>query len=149
METYLSTLEFWHWWILAIGLIVLEALAPGVIFLWVGVGAGLTGLILLIQPGMGWELQLVLFGVLAVVSGVGGRMWVARNPTESEQPLLNQRGAQYIGRTFTLETPIIDGTGKVKVDDSIWRIIGDDAPAGAKVKVVGCEGASLRVEVGS
>lgn len=146
METYLSNLEFWHWWILAIGLIVLEVLAPGVIFLWVGVGAALVGLVLLIQPDLGWQVQLIVFGVLAVVSGVGGRMWVARNPTESDQPLLNQRGAQYIGRVFTLDEPIVDGTGKVKVDDSTWRVIGDDVPAGTKVKVVGSEGASLNVE---
>jgi inner membrane protein len=146
MVAFLDTLVFWHWWILGIGLVVLEVLAPGVIFLWVGIGAGLTGLILLVQPTMAWEVQLVLFGVLSVVSGIAGRVWVSRHPTESDQPLLNQRGAQYVGRTFTLEEPITDGTGKVKVDDSIWRIVGEDAPVGSKVKVVGSEGASLMVE---
>ena len=146
MVAFLDTLVFWHWWILAVALIVLEALAPGVIFLWVGVGAGLTGLVLLIDPGMGWENQIIMFGVLSVVSGIGGRLWVKRHPTESEQPLLNQRGQQYIGRVFTLDEPIVDGTGKVKVDDSTWRIVGEDAEAGSKVRVVGVEGSSFRVE---
>jgi len=146
MVEFLSTLVYWHWWILAIGLIILEALAPGVIFLWVGIGAGLTGLILVALPDLGWEVQLILFGVLSVVSGIGGRIWISRHPTESDQPLLNQRGAQYVGRVFTLDEPIVDGTGKVKVDDSTWRIIGEDAPTGTKVKVVGTEGASLIVE---
>jgi len=147
MLEFLDTLIFWHWWILGIALIVLEILAPGVIFLWVGVGAGLTGLILLIQPDIPWETQLVMFGVLSVISGIAGRIWVKKHPTESDQPLLNQRGAQYVGRVFTLDEPISDGIGKVKVDDSFWRVTGDDIPAGAKVKVVSSEGASLQVEV--
>ncbi len=146
MVAFLDTLVFWHWWILAVALIVLEALVPGVIFLWVGIGAGLTGIILVAEPAIGWESQLLLFSVLSVVSGVGGRLWVKRHPTESEQPLLNQRGQQYVGRTFTLDTPITDGTGQVKVDDSIWRVMGDDAEAGSKVRVIGVEGSSFRVE---
>ncbi len=145
MLAYLNDMVFWHWWIAAVILIVLEALAPGVIFLWVGVGAGLTGLILLLQPALGWEIQFVIFSVLSVISGIGGRIWVSRNPTESEQPLLNQRGEQYVGRVFTLDEPITDGIGKVKVDDSIWRVVGDDAEAGSKIKVVGVEGSSFRV----
>jgi membrane protein implicated in regulation of membrane protease activity len=146
MEAFFRELVFWHWWIVAVILIVLEALAPGVIFLWVGIGAGVTGLALLIKPELTWETQLVLFSVLSVISGVAGRLWVSKHPTESEQPLLNQRGDQYIGRTFTLEDPITDGVGSVKVDDSIWRIVGDDATAGSKIKVVGVEGSSFRVE---
>ena len=146
MVEFLNSLVFWHWWILAIGLVVLEILAPGVIFLWVGIGAGITGLVLFAQPDLGWELQLGIFSVLSVVSGIGGRIWVAKNPTESDQPLLNQRGAQYVGRTFTLSEAITDGTGKIKVDDSFWRVIGDDAPVGSKVKVTGVDGASLLVE---
>ena len=147
METYLSALVFWHWWVLAIGLIVLEMMAPGVIFMWVGIGAGITGLVLLVDPSLGWQNQLILFGVLSVFSGIGGRMWVARHPTESDQPLLNRRAAQYVGRTFTLEEPIVNGAGKIRVDDSTWPILGEDAEAGSKVKVIGLEGASFRVEV--
>jgi len=146
MVEFLSSMVFWHWWIFAVALVVLEILAPGVIFLWVGIGAALTGLILLTQPAMGWEIQLGIFSVLSVVSGIGGRVWVGRHPTVSDQPLLNQRGAQYVGRTFTLDTAITDGTGKIKVDDSFWRVIGKDAPAGSKVKVTGVDGASLLVE---
>ncbi len=145
MIEFLQELVFWHWWILAIGLVILEVLAPGVIFLWLGIGAGVTGLIVLIEPGLSWETQLVAFAILSVISGVGGRMWIARRPIETDQPNLNQRGVQYVGREFTLDDAIVNGVGKVKVGDSIWRVSGDDMPGGSQVTVVDVEGATLKV----
>jgi membrane protein implicated in regulation of membrane protease activity len=40
----------------------------------------------------------------------------------------------------------MDGSGTVRVDDTIWRVSGPDCPAGSKVKVVRADGASLTVE---
>lgn len=146
MIEFLNALVFWHWWILAITLVILETLAPGVIFLWLGVGAGITGFILLAAPETGWEAQLVAFAVLSVIAGIGGRMWVARRPTETDEPNLNRRGEQYIGRVFTLDEAIVNGVGKIKVGDSHWRVSGDDMPGGSQVTVVNVEGVTLRVE---
>ena len=50
------------------------------------------------------------------------------------------------GRTFTLSAPILNGVGKLRVDDSQWRIAGPDLPEGSRVRVVRAEGATLRVE---
>ena len=50
-----------------------------------------------------------------------------------------------VGREFTLEKPIVDGTGTVRIDDTIWRVAGPDAPAGSRVRVVQADGASLTV----
>ena len=73
-------------------------------------------------------------------------MWFRKYPEETDQPNLNRRGEQYIGRSFTLETAIDNGVGRVRVGDSLWRAVGDDMPAGSRVKVVGVDGASLKVE---
>ncbi|MDD9876325.1 MAG: NfeD family protein, partial [Magnetovibrio sp.] len=110
------------------------------------IGAGLTGLILLVQQGLGWEAQLVIFAVLSVVAGIAGRIWVSHRPTETDEPNLNRRGEQYIGRVFTLDGAIVNGVGKIKVGDSHWRVSGDDMPAGSQVSVVDVEGVTLRVE---
>jgi membrane protein implicated in regulation of membrane protease activity len=67
-------------------------------------------------------------------------------PAASDQPALNRRGQSYVGRTFTLGSPIVNGVGKLHVDDSQWRISGADAEAGAQVKVVAVDGATLKVE---
>jgi membrane protein implicated in regulation of membrane protease activity len=50
-----------------------------------------------------------------------------------------------VGRIFTLEKPIIDGNGTVRIDDTIWRVAGPDVPAGSRVKIVQADGASLTV----
>ena len=37
-------------------------------------------------------------------------------------PFLNKRADALVGRVFTLEKPIVDGTGTVRIDDTIWRV---------------------------
>jgi hypothetical protein len=144
---FLEQAEFWHWWIAAILFLVLETFAPGAIFLWMGVAAGIVGLILLIFADLGWEYQFLIFALFTVVTAVGWRAYLRRHPTASDRPTLNRRGEQYVGRTFTLEDAIVNGQGKITVDDSTWKIEGDDLPAGTKIQVTGVEGTVLQVEV--
>ena len=146
MADYFSTLLFWHWWVLGLVLVVIEMIAPGFFLLWIGLAAGVTGVILAIAPGLGWQVQFLIFGVLAVASVVGARYYFKRNPIETADATLNRRGAQYIGRTFSLEEAIVNGFGKVRVGDSVWRAEGPDLPAGDRVKVIGVDGAALKVE---
>jgi len=145
MSGFLASLHFWHWWILAALLAAVEAVAPGIFFIWFGAAAAIVGLATLILPGMGWEIQVFLFAILAAVAVFIGRRFVHRR-TESRDPALNRRGERYVGRQFTLETAIVNGRGSIKVDDSVWRATGPELPAGRRVKVVGADGTVLRVE---
>jgi membrane protein implicated in regulation of membrane protease activity len=90
---------------------------------------------------------LLLFSVLAVTSILVWRRYVSAKAQESDQPLLNQRGAQYIGRIFNVVTAIENGQGKIKVGDSLWLVRGEDCPVGSKVKVVAVKGAVFEVEI--
>lgn len=138
--------DFWHWWILALVLIILETVLPGTFFLWMGISALVLGLLAWLIPTMAWEPQLMLFAILSLVSIVGWRMWQRRHPDVSDQPMLNRRGEQYVGRVFTLETPIENGFGKVRVGDSLWRVRGGDRAAGERVRVTAVDGVILIVE---
>ena len=60
--------------------------------------------------------------------------------------MLNRRTDALVGRVFTLEKPIVDGIGTVRIDDTVWRVRGPECPAGSRVKVVRSDGASLTVE---
>jgi hypothetical protein len=146
MSEYFSTLLFWHWWILALALIIVEMVAPGFFLMWIGAAAAVTGLVTMLVPALPWQAQFVLFGVLAIASVIGARYYFKRNPIETTDATLNKRGAQYIGRTFSLEEAIVNGIGKVRVGDSVWRAEGPDLPAGNRVKVTGVDGAALKVE---
>ena len=42
MTDFLQGLQFWHWWLLAVALLILEVFSPGVFALWLGLAAGLT-----------------------------------------------------------------------------------------------------------
>lgn len=137
---------FWYWWVLAVGFLAIELLAPGFFFLWLAVSAFIVGSILLMIPVAPFEVQLLLFSVLAVISILVWRRYVSAKSQESDHPFLNQRGAQYIGRTFNLVTPIENGHGKIKVGDSLWLVHGEDCPLGSKVKVVGIKGTVFDVE---
>ena len=145
MSSFLASLHFWHWWILAALLAAVEAVAPGIFFIWFGAAAAVVGLAVLILPGMGWEIQVFLFAILAAVAVFVGRRFLHRR-MESPDPALNRRGERYVGRQFTLETAIVNGRGSIKVDDSVWRAEGPELPAGRRVKVVGADGTVLRVE---
>ena len=139
--------DFWHWWILALGLIMLETVLPGTFFLWMGIAALILGVVAWVLPGVGWELQLILFAALSLLSIVGWRFWQSRNPSQSDHPALNRRGEQYIGQVFTLTTAIENGFGKVRVGDSPWRVRGPEAEAGRKVRVTSVDGVILVVDV--
>jgi hypothetical protein len=142
----LEEIEFWYWWVAAVVFVVIEILAPGFVFIWLGIAAAVVGLLLLALPAISWELQFLIFAVLSVAAVAGWRSYLRRNPTKSDHPTLNRRGEQYVARVFTLKEAIVNGQGKIQVDDSTWKIEGEDLPAGAKVRVVGVEGTRLKVE---
>jgi len=143
------TFEFWtvwSWLIIGLVLVVIEMLAPSLVFVWFGVAAIVVGLVVALMPDMAWQGQLLMFAVLAVMSLVGGRLWLKENPLQSEDNGLNRRAEQYVGRSFTLEEAMSDGEGKLKVDDTIWKIQGPVLPVGSRVKVTDADGTILTVE---
>ncbi|WP_411887535.1 NfeD family protein [Hydrocarboniphaga effusa] len=138
-------LVYWHWWVIGLALIALEAFVPGAVFLWMGISALVVGLIVAFVT-LGWPAQLVLFGLLSLASFFAYRRLRPKRDLLSDAPTLNRRGASYVGRQFTLAEPIVNGVGRLRVDDSQWRISGIDAPAGVTVRVVRADGATLHVE---
>jgi len=143
---FFTELNHWTWWVLGLLLLVLEIFAPAAVFMWMGFAAIITGILIYVIPSIGWEIQLVSFSVLSIISIFLWRGLLGKRMSESDEPLLNKRAQQYIGRVFTLDEPIVNGVGMVKVDDSSWRITGPDIDAGNKVKVIGEDGMSLKVE---
>ena len=148
MYPFLEQLTFWHWWAFGILLLAFEIAVPSTLLLWPAISAGFLGLLILIVPGMGWESQLLIFSVLAVSSSVGWRYWQKQNPTITDQPLLNRRASQYVGRRLTVTEAFQNGRGFVMLDDSRWEaeaIDGTDYSIGAEIEVDVVRGTLLRV----
>ena len=140
-----STAPHWGWLVLALALGAAEMLVPGVFLIWLGAAALLTGLATL-AFGLSPALQLTLFAVAAIAAVYAGRRWLRDNPIVSSDPLLNDRAARLIGQLVLVVEPIEGGSGRVRVGDGVWSASGADAPAGARVRVIGADGTCLRVE---
>jgi membrane protein implicated in regulation of membrane protease activity len=147
MTEMFVTLGTWNWLIFGFILMALELLAPGVFMFWLGLAALVVGLVsFAFSPS--WQTQLLMFAVFAVAAVPLWRRFALRSNAASQtNPFLNKRTDALVGREFTLEKPIVDGTGTVRIDDTIWRVAGPDAPAGSRVRVVRADGASLTVAV--
>ena len=145
----LNNLDYWHWFILAVLLVILEVFSPGVFFIWMGMAAGIVGIILLAVPQLDWQYQLLIFALFSVTDILAARLILKRRPIKTDQPTLNRRGEQYTGRVFTLQEPIINGEGKIHVDDTTWKIRGKDCPLGSHVRVTGADGVVLLVSIES
>jgi len=128
------------WGALALVLFAAEALAPGAFMLWIGIGAAAV----FAEIPLLW--QVVAFVVLSVVSIQCYRRWGRSHDRQSDQPLLNRRAEQLIGRVVVLDQAIIAGKGRAKVDDAFWVVAGPDLPAGSPVRVVAVEGMTLKVQ---
>lgn len=142
-------IAYWHWWIAAALLAILEMVMPGTMLIFFAAAAGVIGLVTLLLPDLGWQWQFAGFGVLSVAGIFAWRKYRAAHPGEldgGEQPMLNKRAAQYVGRTVTIAEPIVNGSGKARVDDTLWRVVGPDLPEGTTVKVVKADGGFLTVE---
>lgn len=148
MEQLYTTLGVWTWWIVALVMFVLELLAPGVFFLWLGFSAVVVALLSLVVD-MSWQAEVGLFAVLSVISLVLSRRFLSTRPSETDKPNLNRRMQNYVGQSFVLEQPIVNGRGELKIDDTIWKIRGSDAEAGAWVTLTDVDGVVFLVEPAS
>ncbi len=145
----LAELGPWNWMLLGFVLLAAEILVPGVFLLWIGIAAILVGALSLQLWELAfwsWQVQVLLFLALSLISAyVGKRMMDSRRNEETDQPLLNRRAEQLVGRTARLESAIDNGFGRIRIDDTLWRVTGPDLPAGMQVRIVAVQNGTLEV----
>jgi membrane protein implicated in regulation of membrane protease activity len=145
MLEWIVSLGSWNWFILAALLFLVEVLAPGMFMMWLGLSAILVGIISSAVV-WSWQAQFIAFAIFAIASVPAWRYFARKVERPTGSPFLNRRADGYVGRVFTLDKPIVDGFGTVRIDDSVWRVSGPDCPAGSRVKVARADGANLLVE---
>ena len=150
MIEWADSISYWHWLAFGVFVMLIEVLVPGVIFLWLGIAAVITGLAYAAIPSMSWEIQAILFAVLSVISIFIGRRIVAARQAPTDHPTLNRRGRTLIGTQHTLDAATSGGRGRVRIGDSVWRFTvapqGRELAAGTRIAVVDVDGTTLVVE---
>jgi len=135
----------WSWLIIGLVLLGLELLLPGGVLVWLGIAAILTALVRFVFP-LDWPHQIGVFGLLGLISILFWLRLVRGRSDASDRPLLNRRAARHVGQEIVLDEPIADGFGRVPIGDTVWRVSGPDLPAGRRVRIIGYDGAVLKVE---
>ena len=142
---FMMTYGAWAWVVLGLVLLGLELVLPGGFLVWLGVAGILTGFAAMFLP-IAWPVQWVMFGILSLLAIF---LWMRFNRgrrVQSDRPYLNRRADRFIGQESVLDEAIVDGFGRVVLGDTTWRVAGPNLPAGQRVRIVGSEGAVLKVE---
>jgi membrane protein implicated in regulation of membrane protease activity len=98
---------------------------------WLGVGAGITGLLMLLNPDGLWRWQFLLVVIVVLLAPFFADLFTSLKKVFTEYP-----GKQLIGQVITLEQPLVDGTGSIRLDNLEWQLAGTDCPAGTQARVI-------------
>lgn len=148
MVEILTQLTAWHWLMLGVVLLGIELMTGSTYILWPAVSALAVGVLLFIAPGMGWEMQMLLFFLLSITTLVLGRTHLQKLVKGGEPSDLNDPGQAMVGRQVKAVADFSGIEGRVEVGDTQWsaRLIIGTAGAGDLLKVHSVEGATLIVE---
>ncbi|MDK4702753.1 NfeD family protein [Rhizobium sp. CNPSo 4062] len=139
----------WSWWLAGLALLAAELVLPGFFLVWIGLAAIIVGALSLLfweSSFWVWQVQGLVFAAMAVIVTLIGRRYLYNNDQVTDEPFLNQRSASLVGRTATLDQPIAEGRGRIRLNDTYWTVNGPDLPVGTRVKVVASNGRELTVE---
>ena len=85
--------------------------------------------------------------MLSLVLALVGRKLFPSDTKNDAAARINDPLSRHVGSEATLEQAIENGTGRIKLGDTIWRAsCASDLPKGAKVKVIGHSEGVLQVE---
>jgi membrane protein implicated in regulation of membrane protease activity len=139
-------LHAWHWFVLAVVLIVLELTTTTGFLLGIAFAALAIAGTLWMVPDLSWDWQFLSFGVLSVVMTLGYRTYFRPDNDASDNPLLNNRAAQMVGKSFVLGVDL-DRSGADMLGDTRWKLrCAGRIKQGSRVRIVAVEGMVLIVE---
>ena len=142
MELIFDNLNFIHWLILGIGLIIIELFLWTVFLLWIGSSAITSGVIYFLFPNISGLMQLLIFAVIAIAATSLAKKYY---PVKTVDEQLHNKAKSHIGKECTIES-IENGVTKVKIGESLWFAKGSNLSAGQTVKIIDVESSTFIVE---
>ncbi|MDE0949565.1 MAG: NfeD family protein [Candidatus Thioglobus sp.] len=142
MELIFDNLNFIHWLILGIGLIIIELFLWTVFLLWIGSSAITSGVIYFLFPNISGLMQLLIFAVIAIAATSLAKKYY---PVKTVDEQLHNKAKSHIGKECTIES-IENGVTKVKIGKSLWFAKGSNLSAGQTVKIIDVESSTFIVE---
>lgn len=143
------TLEWWHWEIAGLALVLLELAVPAFFIIWFGFGAMLVGLVLLLAPGLTLSAQIGVWVLASVAMTV---LWFRVFKRSQHKTLVGTAAGEVIGEIGLLVSAVAPfERGKVRFQRPVlgaeeWVCMAESAiAAGERVRVVSVEGSYVKV----
>ena len=143
------TLEWWHWEIAGLALVLLELAVPAFFIIWFGFGAMLVGLVLLVAPGLALSAQIGVWVLASVAMTV---LWFRVFKRSQHKTLIGTAAGEVIGEIGLLGSAVAPfERGKVRFQRPVlgaeeWACVAESAiAAGQRVRVVSVEGSYVKV----
>lgn len=143
------TLEWWHWEIAGLALVLLELAVPAFFIIWFGFGAMLVGLVLLLAPGLALSAQIGVWVLASVAMTV---LWFRVFKRSQHKTLVGTAAGEVIGEIGLLVSAVAPfERGKVRFQRPVlgaeeWACVAESAiAAGERVRVVSVEGSYVKV----
>jgi membrane protein implicated in regulation of membrane protease activity len=142
MEILFDNLNFMHWLVLGLALIILELFLWTTFLLWVGASAITVSIVFYLIPDVGGLTKVFTFLAISVAATYLSKKYYPIKTVDDE---LNEKAKTYIGKECKVSS-MEDGVIKVQIGKSLWFAEGTDLSVGQSVKIVGVEASTFIVE---
>ena len=142
MEMLFENLNFMHWLVLGLSLIILELFLWTVFLLWIGASAITVSIVFYLMPETAWPIQLLIFVALSLASTFLSKRYY---PVKTVDDELHEKAKTYIGKECKVSS-IDDAAIKVKIGNSLWFAKGTELSVGQIVKIIDVESSTFIVE---
>lgn len=142
MEILFDNLNFMHWLVLGLALIILELFLWTTFLLWIGASAITVSIVFYLIPDVGGLTKVFTFLAISVAATYLSKKYYPIKTVDDE---LNEKAKTYIGKECKVSS-MEDGVIKVQIGKSLWFAEGTDLSVGQSVKIVGVEASTFIVE---
>ena len=143
MEMLFENLNFMHWLVLGLSLIILELFLWTVFLLWIGASAITVSIFFYLMPETAWPIQLLIFAILSLATTFLAKRYY---PVKTVDDELHEKAKTYIGKDCRVDS-IEDGIIKVQIGKSLWFARGTGLSVGQAVKIVDVDDSTFIVEL--
>ena len=142
MEMLLENLNYLHWLVFGLALVIVELILWSMFLLWIGVSAITISIVIYLYPEVSAGLQALSFVLLSLVS-----IFLAKKyfPVKTIDDELSINAKNHIGKECTVVS-IENNIIKVRLGESLWFAKGCEMSVGQKVRIVDTDLSTLIVE---
>jgi len=145
MEMLFENLNYLHWLVFGLALIIVELFLWSMFLLWIGASAITISIVFYLYQDVSWGLQVLSFVLLSAVSTFLAKKYF---PVKTVDDELSINAKSHIGKECTVVS-IENSIVKVSLGESLWFAKGCEMSVGQKVQIVDVESSTFIVEPSS